>query len=192
MEACDCDVACQCIWMEPPDDDARTVSFGWHITDGHYGDVDLSGLSVAMLVASNEGVMFGPGIQWDVVRFVDEAADDDQREAIQAIYTGQAGGIWAAIAEAHVRSAEIEVAPIEFTRAGNDFSVEVPDVLSMDAGGATGFNDELGTILPHPLTTSLKMGTGKSREAIVSYNDQFDWDVSGHNSYLGDFELASG
>jgi len=192
VEACNCDVACQCVWLEPPDDDVCTASLAWHIREGHYGDVDLSGLSVAMLIDTDEGVMFGSGTDWDVVLLVDESAEDDQREAIETIYTGRAGGIWAAVADAHVRSADVEVAPIQFSRDGTDFSVEIPEVLSMDAGGAVGFNEEVGTISPHPLTASLEFNTGKSTEAAVSYDDQFDWDVSGGNSYLGDFQLASG
>lgn len=190
VEACNCDVACQCIWLEPPDDEVCTVSLAWNIRDGHYGDVDLGGLSVAMLIETEEGVMFGPGTQWDVVLLVDEAADDDQRAAIEDIYFGRAGGIWAAVAEAHVRSAEVAVVPIDVTRDGADFSVEVPDVLAVDAAGSAGFNDELGTISPHPLTSDLEMNTGRSTTARASYGG-FDWDVSGNNAYLGDFRLAN-
>lgn len=61
----------------------------------------------------------------------------------------------------------------------------------MDASGAVGFNEEVGTISPHPLTRSHEVQTGKSTTATVSYDDQFTWDVSGNNAYLGDFELVS-
>lgn len=191
VEACNCDVSCQCIQMEPPDEGECTVSLAWHIREGHYGDVDLSGLSAAMLAVSGEEVMFAPGTEWDVVVLLDEAANDAQREALQAIYTGQAGGIFAAIVEAHVRSASVEFVPIDYARDGLDFSVEIPEILSVEAGEAVGFNGEAGTIMPHPLTADLRMNTGKSRSAVASFDDQFSWDVSGNNSFLGDFELAN-
>ena len=191
VEACNCDVTCQCIWLEPPDDDVCTVSLAWHIRDGHYGDVDLSGLSVALLVSTDEGVMFAPETGWDVVLLVDEAATEEQRSAIEDIYFGRAGGIWAPVADAHVESAEAMAVPIEFSRDGTDFSVEIGDVLSMEASGAVGFNDEVGTISPHPLTNDHEMQTGKSHAAIVSYDETFSWDVSGNNAYLGEFELAN-
>lgn len=191
IEACNCDVACQCIWLEPPDDDVCTVSMAWHVRDGHYGDVDLDGLSVGMLISTEEGVMFGSGTGWDVVLFVDEDADESQRDAIEDIYFGRAGGIWAAVADAHVESAEVATAPIDFSRTGTDFSVAIGDAVTMDAGGAVGFNEEVGTISPHPLTNTFEMQTGKSTKATVSYDDAFAWDVSGNNAYLGDFELAS-
>ncbi|WP_254272740.1 DUF1326 domain-containing protein [Haloarcula marina] len=191
VEACNCDVACQCVWMEAPNDDICTVSLAWHIRDGHYGDVDLSDLSVGMLISTEEGVMFAPETGWDVVLFVDEAADEAQRAAIEDVYMGRAGGIWAAVADTHVQSADVAVAPIDFERDGTDFSVEIGDVVSMTAGGAAGFNDEVGTISPHPLTADGVVQTGKSTTATVSYDDAFSWDVSGNNAYLGDFELAN-
>lgn len=144
-----------------------------------------------MLISTEEGVMFGPETEWDVVLFVDETADDDQREAIEDIYFGRAGGIWAPVADTHVRSADVAVVPIRFSRDGMDFSVQIEDVLEMDASGAVGFNEEVGTISPHPLTKTHVVQTGKSTTATVSYDDQFTWDVSGNNAYLGDFKLAN-
>ncbi|QRV13976.1 DUF1326 domain-containing protein [Haloterrigena salifodinae] len=191
VEACNCDVACQCVWMEPPDDDVCTVSLAWHIEEGSYGDVDLSGVDVGMLISTDEGVMFAPETEWDIVLLVDETADDDQREAIEDIYSGRAGGIWAPVADTHVRSADVATVPISFSRDGSDFSVEIGDAVEMDASGAVGFNEEVGTVSPHPLTESLEVQTGKSATATVSYDDQFTWDVSGNNAYLGDFELAN-
>lgn len=191
VEACNCDVTCQCIWMEPPDDNVCTVSLAWHIQEGEYGDVDLSGLSVSMLIATEEGVMFDPDTEWDVVLLIDETADDDQRAALEDIYFGRAGGIFAPVADTHVQNAEVATAPFTFNRDGADFSVEIGDAVSMEVVGKAGFNEELGTISPHPLTKSLEMHTGKSTTATVSYNDDFSWDVSENNSYLGDFELAN-
>lgn len=191
VEACNCDVTCQCIWMEPPDGNVCTVSLAWNIHDGRYGDVDLGGLAAAMLIYTEEGVMFAPDTGWHVVLLVDEEADDEQQTALEDIYFGRAGGIWAAVADAHVESAEVATAPITFTRDDADISVSIGDIASMEVVGARGFNEEVGTISPHPLTKSLEMQTGKSTTATVSYDDDFDWDVSGNNSYLGDFELSN-
>lgn len=193
VEACNCDVTCQCLWMEPPDGNECTVSIAWHIREGRYGDVDLSGLSTAMLAVSEEGVMLAPETGWDVVLLVDEAADEDQRAALEAIYSGEAGGIFAAIADTHLQSAEVATAPFSFERDGSSFSVDVGDVVSMEVAGKTGFGDEIGRVSPHPLAPGpdLAMETGKSSTATVEYDETFSWDVAGNNAYLCDFELAS-
>lgn len=191
VEACNCSVACQCIWLEPPDDDMCTVSLAWHIQEGHYGDMDLSGLSVGMLVSTEEGVMFAPETGWHVVLVIDEDANDEQRAALEDIYFGRAGGVWGSVADAHVESAEVAIAPITFTRDDADISVSIEDTATMEVVGSFGFNEEPGTISPHPLTKSQTMQTGRSTTATVSYDDDFAWDVSGNNSYLGDFELTN-
>jgi hypothetical protein len=191
VEACNCAVACQCVWLEPPDGNVCTVSLAWDIEDGEYGDTDLSGLGVAMLIYTDEGVMFAPDTGWYVALLVDEEADSEQQAAIEEIFTGQAGGVFAVIADAHVESAEVATAPFDFSRDGGDFSVEIGDVVTMETAPKAGFNDEPGTIAPHPLGPGLEMKTAKSSTATVSYSDEFSWDVSENNSYYCDFELAN-
>ncbi|WP_247002918.1 DUF1326 domain-containing protein [Halosolutus gelatinilyticus] len=191
VEACNCDAVCQCLWFEPPDDDRCAVSIVWRIADGRYGDVGLSGLHAALLIRSEDGVMLDPDTGWHVVLLVDEAADDEQRAAIEDIYLGRAGGVFAVAAETHVERAEVATAPFSFTRDGADFAVEIGDVVTMDVVGKRGFNEELGTVAPHPFTKSREMTTGKSTTATVSYDDEFAWDVSENNAFLCDFELAN-
>lgn len=191
VEACNCDAACQCLWLEPPDEGACTASLVWRIRDGEYGDVDVSGLGVGLLISTEDGVMFGPDTGWNVVLLIDETADEEQHAALEDIYFGRAGGIFAPVADTHVEAAEVATAPISFERSGSDFSIEIGDVLSMEVVGKPGFNEELGTVSPHPLTKSTEMHTGESTTATVAYDDEFSWDVSGNNSYFCDFELAN-
>lgn len=153
--------------------------------------MDLSGLNLAMLVRTEEGVVFDPDVAWHLVLVVDAAADEDQRAALEAIGLGRAGGIFAVTAETHVESAEVATAPFTFTREGTDVAVEVGDFVRMEAAGKPGFNDDIGRVSPHPFNESLEMSTGQSTTATVAYNDQFSWDVSGNNAFLGDFELAN-
>lgn len=191
VEACNCDIACQCIWLEPPDNNACTASLAWQIHEGQYGEVDLDGISVAMFVSTEEGVMFEPGVGWHVVLLIDEEADESQRAALEDIFFGRAGGIWSVVADAHLESTEVVSVPISFTRDGTDVSVSIGDVGTIEVTGKLGFNEEIGAISPHPLTEDLKMNTGKSRKATVSHDEDFNWDVSGNNAYLGDFELTN-
>lgn len=190
-ESCNCDIACQCLWLEPPDDDACTASLVWEIRDGRYGDVDLSGLGVAMLARSEEGVMFDPDVAWHVVLLVDETATDEQRGALEDIYLGRAGGLFAALADTHIESTDVATAPIDFAREDGEITTSVGDIVSMDVVEKSGFNEEAGTASPHPLAKDETVTVARSTTATVSYDDEFEWDVTGNNSYTGEFELAN-
>jgi hypothetical protein len=191
VEACNCEVVCQCVWLEPPDDDVCTVSLVWDITDGQYGETDLSGRRVAMLAYTEEGVMFAPETGWYVALLVDDEADDEQRAALEDIYLGRAGGIWAAVAEAHFETTEVATAPITFSTDGDEISATVGDVVTMDVVEKAGFNEDVGTVSPHPLAKGLETNTARSTTATVSYDDEFAWDVSGNNSFFAEFDLAN-
>ncbi|PCR90871.1 DUF1326 domain-containing protein [Natrinema ejinorense] len=191
VETCNCDVACQCLWLEPPDDDACTASLAWKIRDGQYGPVDLSGLHVAMLARSEAGVMFDPDVAWQMVLLVDETASSDQQAAIEDIYLGRAGGIFAALADTHVERAEVTTAPISISRADGEIVATAGDIVSMEVVEKPGFNEDVGTVSPHPLAKDMTPKVGKSTTADVSYSDEFAWDVAGNNSYFSEFELAN-
>ena len=191
LETCNCEVACQCIWMEAPDDGVCTVSIAWHIREGAYGDVDLGGLTAAWLANCEDGNPFDPDATWPLVVLVDESATEAQQEALEAVFGGRAGGIFGVAVDTHADSVEFATAPVAFDREGSEFSVEIGDWVSLAAAEQVGVLGEQGRVRPHPFTATLEMNTGKSTTAAVSYSDEFTWDVSGNNSFLGDFELAN-
>mgnify|MGYP003577940664 CR=1 FL=1 len=49
FDVCRCAIPCPCSWAQPPDDDFCEGILLWHIQEGHYGNVKLDGLNVAML-----------------------------------------------------------------------------------------------------------------------------------------------
>lgn len=191
LEACNCDVVCQCLWMESPDDDRCTVSLSWYIHEGSYGDIDLSGLNATWLVNCEGGNPFDPDVTWPLVVLLDEEADDDQRTALEDIFVGRAGGIFGVAVDTHAERVELGTAPFSFSRDGEEFSIEIGDSVAVESAETDGIFGESGRVSPHPFTKSLEMTTGKSTTATVAYNDEFAWDVSGNNSFLGDFELTN-
>ena len=52
FEACNCDVACPCIFLSPPTTGECKALLGWHIDEGSFGDVALERLNVALYVYS--------------------------------------------------------------------------------------------------------------------------------------------
>ena len=65
FEACNCDLACPCVFLSPPTSGNCTVLLAWHIDQGRFGEVNLDGLN-AVLAAHSPGPMLE--VKWKVAR----------------------------------------------------------------------------------------------------------------------------
>jgi hypothetical protein len=106
-------VPCGCSFAQAPDDGQCDGILAWHVREGRYGDVELDGLNV-VAVGSFEGNIWAGEAKPAMGFFIDEQADERQREALQAIFGGQAGGWPGTFAELIDDMRGIEYAPIEF------------------------------------------------------------------------------
>lgn len=89
---CNCDVFCPCVislGSARPTQGYCQTWFGVKCDEGFYGEADLTGLNVALLV-DIPGRM-GEG-NWTVALYIDELADKKQFKGIEQILTGSAGG----------------------------------------------------------------------------------------------------
>lgn len=89
---CSCTVFCPCVVSlgeHPPTEGTCKAWLGVRIDEGRWGETDLSGLNVAMLL--DIPGMMGEG-DWKAAGYFDERADDDQFAALERIFTGQARG----------------------------------------------------------------------------------------------------
>lgn len=189
IEACNCSVPCQCLWWEPADDGGCTFAGFWNIEEGTYGDVSLDGLGGGMLVL-DEGILFEGG--WRVVLVVDAAADEAQAEALETIFSGQAGGLFGAAAPFIDTVEDSVVVPFSYSTEDGHLSFSAGDIVTIETDSAVGFGDEQGSVYPHPfIQPEKKANTGKTTEATVAFDQDFSWDVDGNNSYFGEFEMSN-
>lgn len=86
---CNCDPGCPCDFNQVPTHGQCEGIIAMRIDKGHYGEVSLDGLKFA-------GAAWWPGRidegNGHIVPIVDEAANEDQRQALLTIFSGQAGG----------------------------------------------------------------------------------------------------
>ena len=111
FDVCKCDIPCPCEFARAPtygDCDGILV---WHVRKGSYGAVTLDGLNVVALGYFKGNIWEGAKATMGI--FMDERADAKQREALQTIFGGQAGGWPGEFAKS------IEFAPIEVDIAGD-------------------------------------------------------------------------
>jgi predicted metal-binding membrane protein len=86
-----------------------------HFDKGHYGEVALKDLNVVIVFDAPQRMYDGG---WTEVFYIDERADLAQREAIEAILSGQAGGPWQTLSRFVSTRLDARFVPIEFEDEG--------------------------------------------------------------------------
>lgn len=94
LEACNCEVICPCRTIGGRRGGRSTFgtclgALSWAIEEGRAGEVELAGLRVVLASHYEDDE---PGSPWDFVLYLDERASDEQRDALQRIFTGKLGG----------------------------------------------------------------------------------------------------
>lgn len=95
LQSCNCDYGCPCNFNAPPTDGHCEGQWTWHVEQGRYGEIDLSGLNFSVAADWPGTIHHGDG---EAVVLIDERANDVQRRAILNLLGGQEGGPWAIIA----------------------------------------------------------------------------------------------
>ena len=83
---CSCEYGCNCQFNALPDKGHCHAVAGIQIDEGHHGDTRLDGLKIAAIFKWPGPIHEGNG---EAIAFVDQRADEKQREALLRIMTGQ-------------------------------------------------------------------------------------------------------
>ena len=113
FDTCKCAIPCPCYFAQPPTYGDCEGVLAWHIREGSYGQVPLSGLNVLALGAF-EGNIWEGKTKVTMGIFMDERANENQRQALQMIFGGRAGGWPGVFANFIGEIRGIEFARIEF------------------------------------------------------------------------------
>jgi hypothetical protein len=112
FDTCKCTIPCPCYFAQPPTYGDCDGVLAWHIREGSYGEVPLASLNVMALGSFTGNVWAGAKVTMGV--FIDERANERQREALRMIFGGQAGGWPGLFAKLIAEVRGIEYVPIEF------------------------------------------------------------------------------
>ena len=111
FDVCRCNAPCPCTFVQTPTYDECDGILVYHIRKGNYGDVPLAGLNVVALGYFKGNVWEGAKVTMGI--FLDERANPKQREALQMIFGGQAGGWPGQFAQNIAEVRGVEFAKIE-------------------------------------------------------------------------------
>lgn len=133
FEACNCAHSCPCnLTMLPTDGTCKAVD-GWKIQSGSYGKTRLDGLGMALILHWPNPIHKGNG---RCVVFIDDRANDAQREALTAIGTGKAGpgGPFEIFASTFGEPPKVRFGKLHFERNGRRARMTLDDIADARLG----------------------------------------------------------
>jgi hypothetical protein len=166
------------------------ICFGalaWLVEDGRVGDVDVSGLAVALVVRYDDDE---PGSPWTIVLHVDATGDDLQRAALADVFLGRLGGPKVGVLP-WVRKArhllEVRTDAIALVPDGDGYVLHVGDKVSARA------------IRPAPSDAVVRCGIPGYEEPgrelvadeLVVHDDPFSWELTENCAFASRFAYAS-
>ena len=188
LENCNCAAACPCLFSGAPPmtamptEGACEVAFGFHVDHGTFGDVPLDGLNVG-LIARTPGPMADGN--WKAGLYLDERATEQQRAALTAIFSGQAGGVMGMLAPLIGDFLGAKTVPIAWRSEGKRRSLEIPDIAHVAVHAAPsifGEDKERTAANVHPFAADgLVMAVGDQGSTWTDYGMR--WDNSGRNAH---------
>jgi hypothetical protein len=186
FESCNCATACPCVFQSPPTEGECHSLQAYVVTEGHYGDVPLAGLTAVQ--ALMVGGHFWQG-RMEVVLYIDERASPAQREALTAIFSGAAGGPYKFPGRLIQRVQRVEYAPMRFVIEARrrrfwipgvmDFTIEALDCAN-PGGGFTEIRGSMHFVDPVYVA-----------KAVASWfrGAGYAWDHTGRSGFFGVFDL---
>ena len=188
FDVCKCNIPCPCTFAQAPTYGDCEGILAWHIREGTYGDVRLDGLSVVAL-GYFEGNIWGGETKATMAIYMDERADEGQREALQMIFGGQVGGWPGEFASMIGEVRGMEYAPITFEIADDlaYWAAEVPGKATARAEALTGPTIREGQRVQVHNAPGAEVGPGHVATWGTATIDQVDgfgfkWEWDGRSS----------
>jgi hypothetical protein len=132
FEHCPCDMVCPCTTSgltRPADTERCTVVLAFNIQNGQIEGLDVAGRTVVLVADAPQLMSEG---DWKVGLYVDDGATDDQFASLSAVFTGQRGGIWAAVSPLVGTVLGAERAAITYADDGRAHRLTVGDTIDME------------------------------------------------------------
>ena len=189
LEACSCGGPCPCWVGDDPDGGTCDAFLGYHYDRGHFNDVDVSGLTMAIIGRIPGNVLAG---NWKIAVFVDNKATPKQKEAILAGHTGKLGGPLADLAKLIGEVVGVYDAPIQFNFTEGKGTIRVGDVMSAEMqpyadlqGRPTKLVDSIFSTIPG---SPAYLGKAPNHKVNLPQHNM-TWEFTNRNAVLGQFKL---
>jgi hypothetical protein len=191
LESCNCEAICPCRRIDGVMGGRSTYgiclgALSWSILEGHADGVKLDRLGVVLACRYSDDEEGSP---WSFVLYLDDRADEAQREALEAIFTGRLAGsqvdhfpwAWKASHLLAVRPAAIEIEHVPgrgWFRAGHYVEVRV--------GHPVGSGETVTCVIPGHERT----GREVIAESLDVSDGALEFSFRGNCGYESDFDYS--
>ena len=184
FDVCKCAIPCPCTFAQAPTYGDCEGILAWHIREGRFGDARLDGLNVVAL-GSFDGNIWEGETKAVMGMYMDERADDAQREALTVIFSGQGGGWPGEFASLIGEVRGIEYVPITFEIADDlaYWAAEVPGKASARAEALSGPTTAPGQRVQVHNAPGAEVGPGQiatwgraTTDRVDGFGFKWEWD----------------
>ena len=192
FESCNCDPICPCRMSDgiPGGRSTYGVCYGalaWQVEDGQVGEVDVTGLKVALTVMYDDDELGSP---WTIVVHVDADGSEQQRAALADVFLGNLGGPHVGLLP-WVRKArhlvEVRVDSIELVPGGDGYKLNVGTAVRASATRPV----ESDAVVRCGIPGYDQPGRELVADELMIDDDPFVWELSGNCAYASRFAYAS-
>ena len=190
FEGCNCDIVCPCIFLGDPDEGDCHVTCAWHIQKGNYENITLDNLSAVAMFNTPGNMVTGP--KWKAALYIDDNASSEQADALTKIYSGQAGGFFAAAANFIGEMLGVKSVPIEFGIDGKRRWLNIKNSVELEIEGVKGIDPNKESCIVNPAFSAVPgSDLVVARSSKYNYNDHgLQWNNSGKNGFYCRFSYS--
>ncbi len=189
FESCNCEVLCPCLLSSAqarPTEGHCDVVLAFHIKQGNYGRVDISGLNAVHAMTTPGPMAKGGGT---LAVYVDSSASDERRAALEAIFTGSAGGPPSLFNPMIATRLPTRSVPIAFSNDGKQFHLTIPGVAEVTVEGIQGAGQIWFENVAHPVSRKL----AAAKATLSRYEDHsMVFENSGRNGHFSPITWSNG
>jgi hypothetical protein len=138
FESCNCELLCPCLLSHAqarPTEGHCDVVLAIHIASGTCGEVDLSGLNAVQALTTPGPMAQGDGT---LAVYVDSRANEAQRQALEAIFTGNTGGPPSLLTGMIAHRLPTKAVPISFSSDGKTYKLSMAGISEVTVEGVAG------------------------------------------------------
>ena len=155
----------------------------YHIREGAYGNIRLDGLNV-LAVSQFDGNIWAGEARLTLGLYIDERANEGQRDVLQQVFSGQAGGFMATFAELIGEVRGLQFVPITFDVADDlaTWRAEIPGQVVAAAEALSGPTTPPGARVQLLNPPGSEVGPGQvatwgkaTANQVEAYGFQWDW-----------------